>query len=54
MILSIIAIMFSIYKQANGGADCVIDLSNITYDQSIQLVPYTGIVIHYHSYIICR
>ena len=38
----IISIMFSIYKQMNGGSDCIIDLSEIDYSNSINLIKYNG------------
>lgn len=42
VVISIIAIMFSIYKQGNGGSDCVVDWSKISYDNGVELVSYTG------------
>jgi len=38
----IIAMVFSIYKQANGGSDCIEDWAATSYADSVQLVPYTG------------
>merc|ERR1712154_258931 len=38
----IIAIMFSIYKQSNGGSDCIQGLHALSYADSVELVPYSG------------
>ena len=38
----IIAIMFSIYKQSEGGSDCIEALSTLSYANSVELVPYSG------------
>eukprot|EP01083_Nonionella_stella_P034479 94356_1 len=38
----IVAIMFSIYKQSNGGSECIVGLGTHSYANSVELVPYTG------------
>jgi len=42
VIQCIIAMVFNLYKQANGGGDCIVAWSNLSYVNGVELVPYNG------------